>query len=81
MCRPAVLKVSLVSQVGDGAEVTVTDHGRAVARIVPLDRPRPLDQLIEDGFVTPAEQPKRSRPLRRVKTSRPVSPMVADQRR
>ena len=39
--------------VRDGHEVTVTDHGKAVARIVPLDQPRPLDRLIAEGLVTP----------------------------
>lgn len=33
--------------------MTVTDHGKAVARLVPLDRPRPLDRLIAEGLVTP----------------------------
>ena len=37
----------------DGEEVTVTDHGKAVARLVPLDSPRPLDRLIAEGLVTP----------------------------
>jgi prevent-host-death family protein len=29
-----------------GEEVTVTDHGEAVARLVPLDAPRTLDRLM-----------------------------------
>ena len=70
-----------LSEVRGGAEVTVTDHGRAVARIVPIDRPRILDQLIEQGRVTPAQQPDRARPRRRIKASGEVSPLVADQRR
>ena len=70
-----------ISQVREGSEVTVTDHGRAVARIVPLDRPRLLDQLIEEGRVTPAGDSKRSRPQHRIATSEPVSPLVTDQRR
>jgi prevent-host-death family protein len=70
-----------ISQVREGSEVTVTDHGRAVARIVPLDRPRLLDQLIEEGLVTPAGDERRSRPQHRIATSEPVSPLVTDQRR
>lgn len=70
-----------INQVRDGGEVTVTDHGRAVARIVPLEQPRLLDRLIEEGRVTPAGDSKRSRPQRRVASSEPVSPLVTDQRR
>ena len=70
-----------LNQVRGGAEVTVTDHGRAVARIVPFDQPRLLDQLIEQGRVTPPQQAERSRPQRRIKASGEVSPLVADQQR
>lgn len=70
-----------LKQVRNGAEVTVTDHGRAVARIVPLDQPRLLDQLIAEGLVTPAGRSKRSRPKRRIQAPEPVSPLVGDQRR
>jgi prevent-host-death family protein len=38
--------------VRDGQEITVTDHGKALARLVPLDRPRPLDRLIAEGLAT-----------------------------
>ena len=70
-----------INQVREGGEITVTDHGRAVARIVPIDQPRLLDRLIEDGRVTPARYKERSRPRRRVTASAPVSPLVADQQR
>jgi prevent-host-death family protein len=70
-----------LNQVRDGAEVTVTDHGRAVARIVPIDQPRVLDRLIEQGRVTPAQQADRRRPRRRIKASGEVSPLVVDQQR
>ena len=43
-----------LNAVRDGREVTVTDHGTAVARLVPLDRPRTLDRLINEGLVEPA---------------------------
>jgi len=64
-----------------GVEVTVTDHGRAVARLVPLDGPRRLDRLIEEGIVTPAVAPKRPRPARRIPAAGTVSDLVAEQRR
>lgn len=69
-----------IGEVRAGSEITVTDHGKAVARIVPLEGPRTLDRLIAQGLVTPAEEPKRSLPKRVVPTE-PVSPLVAEQRR
>ena len=64
-----------------GHEVTVTDHGTAVARLVPVDRPRPLDRLIAEGLVTPAPLRKRPRPAGRGITAKgTVSDLVAGQR-
>ena len=67
--------------VRDGEEVTVTDHGRAVARLVPLSQPRLLDRLIAEGLVTPALTGKRSRAGRALKTRGTVSDLVVEQRR
>lgn len=67
--------------VRDGQEVTVTHHGKAVARLVPLDRPRPLDRLIAEGFATPAKSEKRSRPSKGIASHGTVSDLVAEQRR
>ena len=68
--------------VRDGEEVTVTDHGKAVARLVPLDRPRVLDQLIAEGLVTPARSPKRPRHGAAVMDpAGTASDLVAEQRR
>ena len=52
--------------VRDGKEVTVTDHGKAVARLVPLDQPRVLDRLIAEGLVSAAASTKQKRPPRRI---------------
>lgn len=67
--------------VRDGREVTVTDHGKAIARLVPLDQPRPLDRLIAEGLATPARTPKRSRSVGAIASKGTVSDLVADQRR
>lgn len=67
--------------VRDGQEVTVTAHGRAVARLVPLDGPRPLDRLIAEGLVTPASGAKRSRSGDGIASTGTVSDLVAEQRR
>jgi prevent-host-death family protein len=70
-----------LNQVRAGGELVVTDHGRAVARVVPIDEPRLLDQLVADGLVTPASQPTRTRPDHPIAASGPVSSLVAEQRR
>lgn len=67
--------------VRDGTEVTVTDHGKAIARLVPLSRPRPLDRLIAEGLVTPPRASKRARLERAIAAKGPVSDLVAEQRR
>ena len=67
--------------VRDGQEVTVTDHGKAVARLVPLDRPRPLDRLITEGLAVPGRVPKRPRAGRGIVANGTVSDLVAEQRR
>ena len=70
-----------VRQAAGGNELTVTDHGRAVARLIPIDQPRLIDRLVGEGLVAPALDTKRSRPRRRIKASEPVTPLVADERR
>ena len=66
--------------VREGQEVTVTDHGKAVALLVPLDRPRTLDRLIAEGLVTPAPIPKRQRSGRAINAMGTVSDLVGEQR-
>lgn len=70
-----------LAQVRDGAEITVTDHGHAVARLVPLQQPRTLDRLIAEGLVTPARTPKRTRTAPPITAEGTVSDLVAEQRR
>jgi len=40
-----------------GEEVVVTDRGKPVARLVPVDGERKIDRLIREGVVTPAPRP------------------------
>jgi len=70
-----------LAQVRNGAEITVTDHGHAVARLVPLQQPRTLDRLIAEGIVTPARTRKRTRTTAPVAAEGTVSDLVAEQRR
>jgi prevent-host-death family protein len=67
--------------VREGVEVVVTDRGTPFARIVALEGSRTLDRAIAEGLVTPAAQPKRTRPPRRVKSRGSVSDLIGEQRR
>ena len=69
-----------LAEVRAGHTITVTDHGRPIARIVPVDEPSPLERLIAEGLVQPARQRTRSAP-RPVEASGTVSDLVAEQRR
>lgn len=70
-----------LAQVSTGNEVIVTDRGRAVARITPIGAERTIDKLIAQGVITPASATKQVAPGKRVSSKKPVSPLVADQRR
>lgn len=70
-----------VGTVRAGGEVTVTDHGKAVARLVPLEGSRPLERLIAEGLVTPARSAKGRSRMERIACDDTVSDLVADQRR
>ena len=69
-----------LTEVADGGEVVITDHGRAVARLIGFGRERALDRLIAEGVVTPGSA-RRWRPARRVTPHAPVSDLVGEQRR
>jgi prevent-host-death family protein len=65
-----------------GQSVVVTDRGRPVARLSPVEDTRSaLAGLIEAGIVTPPSSLRRRRPSRRVAPAGSVSDLVASQRR
>ncbi len=70
-----------INMVRKGKEVVVTDHGKAVARIVPIDRPGLLERLVGEGVVTPPVDRKRALPRRRITPTAPVSPLIVEDRR
>ena len=70
-----------LDRVKAGEEVTVTERGRAVARIIPLSGLRTFDRLVEEGLIEPAVREPRRRPSSRLRTTAPVSHLVAEQRR
>lgn len=69
-----------LATVREGHTITVTDHGRPVARIIPVGVPTKLEQLIAQGKVTPATRRKRKRPAP-AKANGTVSDLVDHQRR
>jgi prevent-host-death family protein len=51
-----------IAAVRNVATITVTDHGRAVARVSPVGQPTALEQLIADGMVQLPAHRKRPAP-------------------
>ncbi|MFI6576919.1 type II toxin-antitoxin system Phd/YefM family antitoxin [Nocardiopsis sp. NPDC050513] len=64
----------------EGHTITVTDHGKPIARIVPVGEHSTLDRLILEGQVTPARRAKRGAPAR-IKAGGTVGDLVGEQRR
>jgi prevent-host-death family protein len=69
-----------LAEVRQGHTVTITDHGRPIARIVPIDGLSRLEQLRTEGRVTPATRRKRPAP-EPVEGSGTVTDLIDDQRR
>lgn len=66
--------------VKDGHTVTITSHGKPVARLVPVDQPTKLEQLRAEGRVRPPLRARRPLPPP-IKTDGPVSDLLDEQRR
>ncbi|KQX74281.1 MULTISPECIES: type II toxin-antitoxin system Phd/YefM family antitoxin [Aeromicrobium] len=66
--------------VRDGHTVTITSHGKPVARIVPVDQPTKLEQLRAAGHV---REPHRSKRVAQapLQTAGTVSDLLDEQRR
>lgn len=70
-----------LERVRDGEEVIVTDRGTAVAKIVPIEQPRPDDRLVAEGIIEPSKAEKWTRSKKCARADGSVSELVADQRR
>lgn len=71
-----------ISRVQAGEEVIVTDRGRPVAKLSPLDTPDDrLADLVAAGVVRPPASGVRHRAGSRIKPKGDVSSLVAEQRR
>jgi prevent-host-death family protein len=69
-----------LAEVREGRTVTVTDHGRPIARIVPVHRPTKLEQLREEGRIQRARTRKHPAPAP-LATAGTISDLVSEQRR
>lgn len=69
-----------LAEVRQGRTVTVTDHGRPIARIVPVERLTKLEQLRAEGRVQRARSRKRPAPPP-LATRGTVSDLIGEQRR
>jgi prevent-host-death family protein len=69
-----------LERVRAGEELTVTDRGRPIARLVPVDELHAFDRLVAEGLVAPAATRDRHRPQSRVAATGHVSELVAEQR-
>lgn len=70
-----------VQRVKDGEEITVTEHGKPVARLVPLEGERKIDRLIREGVVIPARRRTGRRPKPIDVPGLSLSEIVIEQRR
>ena len=72
-----------LADVQAGRTVTVTDHGKAIARIIPIDQPTRLEQLIAEGLVRVPAKRQRTvpHPIPESVVSGTVSDLIKDQRR
>lgn len=70
-----------LAEVRKGHTLTVTDHGKPIAMIVPVQQPTTLEQLIAKGVVRPARSRQRKPLPEPIEASGSVSDLVADQRR
>ena len=77
------LRSSLSEQlalVQDGHTITVTSHGKPVARIVPVDQPTNLERLRAAGLVREPRRTRRPAPAP-LQTAGTVSDLLDGQRR
>ena len=70
-----------VKRVREGEEVVVTDRGKPVAKLVPMDGERKIDRLIREGIVTPAPNKGPRTVPKPIEGAGPLSDLVIEGRR
>jgi prevent-host-death family protein len=68
-----------LDRVREGHTITVTDHGKPIARIVPIEGQSVFERLVAEGKITPARSANRHVP-EPVVTGATVSDLIAEQR-
>lgn len=63
-----------------GTEITVTDHGKPVARITPIDAESGLEALLREGVALAPPSPRGNLPKRLI-VGAPISDLINEQRR
>jgi prevent-host-death family protein len=72
----------LLKRVRAGEELVVTDRGKAVARIVPVEGESQWDRLVREGVIIPAPRPWRERTVPEpIEGAGPLSDIVLRDRR
>jgi prevent-host-death family protein len=70
-----------LARVREGGTITITDHGKPIARIVPVGRLTTYEQMKLDGRITPAQRPKGPAPEPiELASGGTVSEFIAEQR-
>ncbi len=73
---------SIIDRVDNGEAITVTKHGRPVARIVSTAIPPHLAALVADGTVRPSEGPRHlPKPAKAKGTGKSAADYVSEGRR
>jgi prevent-host-death family protein len=70
-----------LDEVKAGKTVTVTDNGKPIARIVPIQEMSPLERLIAEGRARPPLRPKRPAPEPIQGVPGGISDLVIEERR
>jgi prevent-host-death family protein len=73
---------AIIGRVEEGEAITVTKHGRPVAKIVSTSTPPPLAALVADGTVRPSEGPRHlPKPAKARGTGKSATNYVSEGRR
>ncbi len=68
--------------VQEGAEITITERGRPIARIIPAAGKSAYERMVAEGLITPAKRPRLpSGAYPRVAADVSLSDIVIEQRR
>ena len=69
-----------LAAVREGNEITVTDHAKPIAKIVPIQEESELERMVRGGIVTLPPGTRKSLP-KPVEANGTASDLVAEQRR